>query len=454
MNIMAENTSFLRQAGFLPKLLGATALVFGVAAYGVPAPAADFDAAKHFKGKTIRMIVDFKPGGGTDLQARYFAGNWAKFLPGNPRIKVSNLCPNPSGRNFVWKSKPDGLTLNFVASAGVGTELVDKTAKFEIAKFIQIGSHAKRDVVLLARGTVPYNSIPEARGSKVKLILAEPIGSPADLDGKLLATGMLSMWFDVPLKIATVARSGTADTLLMLERGDVNGYIAGSHWYALPKLRPGWFKKGYLKPIADMGHPGAPSIPNSEIKMPLPNAMTWLNDEQKALWKGIFLPEVISGKGITAPPGTPDAIVKVLRAAYAKALHDPKFSSGLVRIQRQPVAFIGGEKMQKLVTEGTEAFKKQLPNFKEVRQQVYNRYFKGLKIVKIPEKFSGKITKIARGGRLIVVKGHGVKISGSRSEITIKGQNAKRKALKAGMTCSINGKKRKGKYEAKQVACK
>jgi tripartite-type tricarboxylate transporter receptor subunit TctC len=65
MNIMAENTSFLRQAGFLPKLLGATALVFGVAAYGVPAPAADFDAAKHFKGKTIRMIVDFKPGGGT-----------------------------------------------------------------------------------------------------------------------------------------------------------------------------------------------------------------------------------------------------------------------------------------------------------------------------------------------------------------------------------------------------
>jgi tripartite-type tricarboxylate transporter receptor subunit TctC len=454
MNIMAENITSLRQTGLLPKLLGATALAFGIAAYSGQAPAADFDAAKHFKGKTIRMIVDFKPGGGTDLQARYFAGNWSKFLPGKPRITVSNLFPNPSGRNFVWKSKPDGLTLNFVASAGVGTELVDKTAKFEIAKFIQIGSHAKRDVVLLARGTVPYNSVPEAKGSKVKLILAEPIGSPADLDGKLLATGMLSMWFDVPLKIATVARSGTADTLLMLERGDVNGYIAGSQWYALPKLRPGWFKKGYLKPIADMGHPDSPSIPNSEIKMPIPNAMTWMNAEQKALWKEIVLPEVISGKGITAPPGTPDAIIKVLRTAYAKAVHDPKFSAGLVKIQRQPVAFISGEKMQKIVEDATVDFKKGLPRFKEIRKQVYNRYFKGLKIVKIPENIAGKITKVRRAGRIVMIGGHRVRMNSTRSKITIKGTKAERKALKAGMACSIMGGMRKGRYEAKKVTCK
>jgi hypothetical protein len=40
-----------------------------------PAVAADFDAAKHFKGKSIRLVVDFKPGGGTDVQARY-ARRW------------------------------------------------------------------------------------------------------------------------------------------------------------------------------------------------------------------------------------------------------------------------------------------------------------------------------------------------------------------------------------------
>ena len=443
------------RVSFLPMFLPLAALLLVLGAYGGPAAAAsEFDAAKHFKGKSIRLVVDFKPGGGTDLQARYFAAKWGKFVPGNPRFEVNNLFPNPSGRNYVWKSKPDGLTLSFVASASVGREMVDPTAEFETAKFTQIGSHAKRDVILLVRGTVPYNSIPEARGGKVKITLAEPIGRAEDLTGKLLATGMLAMWFDVPLKIVTVARSGTADTLLMLERGDVNGYIAGSQWHSLPTLRPGWFAKGYLKPIADMGNPDAPPIPNSEIKMPVPNAMTWLNDAQKELWKGIVLPEVLSGKGVAGPPNMPAGITKVLRDAYAKALNDREFTKGLERIQRQPVALIRGKKMQKLMVAYTAAFKNQLPNYKKIRQQVYDRYFKGIKMPTIPEKIAGKIKSVKRGGRLIKVGGYAVKISGSRTKVTIDGKESKRKSLKVGMSCSVKGGMRKGKYEAKTVKCK
>ena len=430
-----------------------SAAIFAVATF-LGGSALALDAEKHFAGRTIRLIVDFKPGGGTDLQARYFAAHWGKFIPGNPRLRVSNIFPNPAGRNFVWKSKADGLTLNFVASAGVGTELVDPSAKFEIAKFVQIGSHAKRDVVLLARGTLPYNSLREANGSKAQLILAEPIAAPTDLDGKLLATGMLAMWLDAPLKIATVARSGTADTLLMLERGDVNGYIAGSQWYALPKLRPGWFKTGYLKPIADLGHPDSPSIPNSEIKMTLPNAYTWLTPEQKELWEGIVLPEVISGKGITAPPGLPAEITTALRSSYEKAVTDAGFVAGLEKVQGQPVAFIGGAKMQQLVEKATVAFKKQLPNMKEVRKQVYDRYFRTAKLPTAPENISGKITKVSNDGRVIEIGGHAVRLNSSRSKITINGKPEKRSGMRAGLTCEVVGAVRKGRYEAKKVTCK
>jgi tripartite-type tricarboxylate transporter receptor subunit TctC len=415
--------------------------------------AADFDAAKYFKGKTIRLVVDFKPGGGTDIQARYFAQRWGKFIPGNPNLEVNNLFPNPAGRNYVWKSKPDGLTLSFVSSATIGRKLVDPSAIFDTEKFTQIGTHAKRDVVLLVRGTVPYNSIPEARGGKVKITIAEPIGRPEDLTGKLLATGMLALWFDVPLKIVTVARSGSSDALLMLERGDINGWIAGSQWYSLPKLRPGWFKKGFLKPIADIGNPGAPSIPNAEIKMPIPNAVTWLNAEQKALWEGIVIPEVLHGKGIAGPPNMPVGVTTALRESYLNALKDPGFAKGLERIQRQPVAVIPGEKLQKMMINYTAAFKKQLPNYKKVRQQVYDRYFKGIQMPTIPGKIAGKIKDLKRGGRLIMVGGHGVKISGSRTKITVKGKSAKRQALKVGMSCKVKGAMRKGKYEAKSVNC-
>lgn len=439
---------------FMSVSIAALGLVLLGFAGAHPAGAADFDAAKHFKGKTIRLIVDFKPGGGTDIQARYFAANWGKFVPGNPRFGVSNLFPNPAGRNYVWRSKPDGLTLSFLASAGTGRELIDPKSKFVTAEFTQIGSHAKRDQVLLVRGTVPYNTIPESRGGKFQITLAAPIGRPEDLSGKNLATGILALWHDAPLKILTIARSGTADSLLMLERGDMNAWIAGSQWYSLPKLRPGWFKKGFLKPIADMGAPDAPSLPNSEIKMPIPNAIEWLTPEQKAMWEGIVLPGIIYGKGIVGPPKMPPAVAKVLRDSYAKALQDPTFAEGLIKIQQQPIALIRGEKQQKMMVTYTAAFKKQLPNLQKVRQQVFDRYFKGLKIATIPELLSGLIKSVQRGGRLIKVGGHGVKISGSRTKVTIKGQEAKRKALKVGMSCKVKGAMRKGAYEAKTVKCK
>lgn len=334
-----------------------------------------FDAKKHFAGRTIRLVVDFKPGGGTDIQARYFAAHWGKFIPGYPQIRVTNLFPNPSGRNYVWKSKADGLTMSFVASAGTGQELLDPDAQFEIARFTQIGSHAKRDVVLLARGHLPYNSLLEARGTKEPILFAESVTSFNDLDSKLLAVGLLSMWFDIPLKIVTVARAGTSDSLLMLERGDITGYIAGSQWYALPRLRPGWFKSGYLKPLADLGHPDTPAIPNSEIPMTVPNAYTWLNDEQKEIWRGTVLAGIIYGKAIVGPPEMPPEVAKVLRDAYEKAVKDPEFAAGLEKVQGQPVLFLHGERLQAMIGEASASFKKHFSALDQLRKQVYTKYF-------------------------------------------------------------------------------
>ena len=362
------------EAGFASHLK-ATAVVLALLLLPAltAAKAEEFDAAKHFRGKSIRLMVDFKPGGGTDIQARYFAANWGKLIPGNPKMTVSNLFPKPSARNYTWKAAPDGLTLSFLGSLGIGDDLVDSAAQFKPEEFVQIGSHATRDLVVIARGTLPYDTIPEGRSSKTVLTFADSVGSIEDISGKLLAVGMLALWLDVPMRIATVARSGSADSLVMLERGDVNGYLAGSHWYSLPALRPGWFSKGYVKVIADLGHPDSPSLPNDEISMPVPNAITWLNDEQKALWKGIYLPDVLSGKSISGPPGMPPDIAKALRDSYADAVTDPTFAKGLEKIQGQPAALLRGERLQELVLEASKAFKEQLPRYNEIRQQVYDR---------------------------------------------------------------------------------
>jgi tripartite-type tricarboxylate transporter receptor subunit TctC len=358
--------------------LGATTLLLAIGGGArQQATAAEFDAEKYFKGKTITLVLDFKPGGGTDTEARFFAANWGKFIPGNPKITVTNLFPKPSGHNYVWKAKPDGLTLCFLGSPGIGDEITDKNAEFTSkAGYTFIGSHQKRDVSLISSGKVPFNSLKEASGGSVPITVADSLGSEDELNGKLFGTALLAHWFNVPFKVFTVARSGSSDGLLMLERGDVNTHIAGSLWYSLPRTRPGWFKNNVVKVIADMGYPEAPMLANSEISMPVPNVVTWMNEEQRAIWGGVYLTEVLYGNGISGPPNMPPEVTEALRDSYAKALRDPKFAQDLERIQDQPISHLPGEKMQQLVKDSTESFKKSLPVFKQLRAEVYHHYFK------------------------------------------------------------------------------
>lgn len=348
-------------------------MLVGSITAATPAISDDAAIAQHFAGKTIRLVVDFKPGGGTDIQARFVAAHLGKFIPGHPQITVTNIFPNPAGQSFVWKSAPDGLTLSFLATPGIGREDLDPSLEFKAEKFTWIGAHAKRDVILLARGNLPYNSLTDARGGKTPIKIAETISGLEDVNGKLFGIGLIAMWYDLPLKIANVARLGSADALVMIERGDVNAYIAGSNWYSLPTLRPGWFKSGYMKPLIDMGHPEKPTGPNSETKMTVPNVVTYMTPEQKKIWSALYLPDVLSGKTMAGPPNMSPAITKALRDAYFNCLSDPEVSAQLAKLQGQPVDLIRGERMQELVTEASAAFKESLPLYDKLRKEVYDK---------------------------------------------------------------------------------
>jgi len=59
---------------------------------------------------------------------------------------VTNLPPNIAAKNYLWKVKPDGTTLLFVASGGVSIQY-DKRARFKADQFNWIGAHASRDLL-------------------------------------------------------------------------------------------------------------------------------------------------------------------------------------------------------------------------------------------------------------------------------------------------------------------
>ncbi len=78
-------------------------------------------ASSIFKGKTMRMIVPFAPGGGTDVFARLVARNWGRHIDGQPNFVVLNMtgAGGTIGFNHLYhRAKGDPLTVG-VASAGI-----------------------------------------------------------------------------------------------------------------------------------------------------------------------------------------------------------------------------------------------------------------------------------------------------------------------------------------------
>jgi tripartite-type tricarboxylate transporter receptor subunit TctC len=363
--------------GKLSSLAASSALILGLASFTDPAAAQSFDAVKHFRGKTINIIVDFKPGGGTDTQARYFAKEWGKFIPGSPRIVVRNLIPSPAGRAFVAASKPDGLTLSFLASLGIGLELTDPSLKFTTDGWQFIGSHAARDLVLFGSGKLPYKDLKAAAGGKEKIFFVERIGRPQDVSGRHMAIFLAHDWLNAPLQVLPIAASGTTPTLLAIERGDSNAMALGSQWYTMVRRRKGWLKEGKLKPLANLGNPDIKLSHNKEIGGDIPHIHSWLTAAQRKVWDGIVAPEVLAGKTIAAHNDTPPAIVKVLRDAYLKAVNDDTFKKGLIKLQRVPLDLIPGEKLQGQVKAAHAAFKAQLPTFQRLQKEMHAKYVKG-----------------------------------------------------------------------------
>src|SRR5260370_24557161 len=70
--------------------------------------------AQPYSGKTVTIIVGYKPGGGYDSTARLLARHLPKHIPGKPTVIAQNI---PRLNSIIASNhldnvaKPDGLTI-------------------------------------------------------------------------------------------------------------------------------------------------------------------------------------------------------------------------------------------------------------------------------------------------------------------------------------------------------
>ena len=333
-----------------------------------------FDAEAYFSGKTISMMVGYNPGGGTDAQARFMSRAWPEYIPGNPRIVVRNLTPNVVQRNFVWNSKPDGLTLGLEASSGIFAQFTP-TAQFDLREITMIGITSGKEGLWVIRGTMPYDCIDSAFGATdPALTVGTSAPTPADL-ASYVAVGWLADRLNVPLEIRNVSAAGSAEQYVMIERGDVNSWVSGTIWDQYPRTRPGWTGSGFIRPFADLSFPGFDLGHNGEADFHCPNvADEYFEGEELDLWVALRGPQVYASKNIIGPPGIPNEVTAVLRKALADAMANEEFANTMQDFTGIKNAFTHGDVAAQELTATVNSYINRQAQIDEITQAVFEKY--------------------------------------------------------------------------------
>jgi tripartite-type tricarboxylate transporter receptor subunit TctC len=271
-------------------------------------PVADF-----YRGKTIKLIIGYGPGGGYDLYGRLAAEFLSRHIPGNPTIIPTNM---PGGGSlkaveYLYGVAPqDGTYLGSVSQQLATNAVTDEKNKLDVTRFRYLGRFTSNIDVGVALPQAGIKSFEDAR--KRQVVVGAENGSMS-----LIYAKTLNNYGGAKLKIVK-GYIGSADIQRAAERGEVD--VNGS--FSLPAVlvaHPDWVRDGtavILYQNALKRFPQISQVPTLSELM--------LNDEGRTVAHVVAgMAEI--GRSILTTPGVPEDRLAALRTAFQDMLKDPDF---------------------------------------------------------------------------------------------------------------------------------
>ncbi len=277
-------------------------------------------SAQAYPTRSVRILVGFAPGGGTDIMARLL-GAWL-----GERLGQSFIVENRTGAGTniateaAIKANPDGYTLLEGCLPNAANGALYRDLKFDFVRDVAPVAGATRESFIIeVHPSLPVHTVPEliayARQDPGKLTMASAgIGSGNHLFGTLfqIMTGT---------QFVNVSYRGAGPALVDLIAGRAQVMFASI------SSSIGFVKAGKLRALAVTTTVRQPALPD------LPTVAEFVPGYDTSFWQGLV-----------APKGTPAAVVDTLNRAVNAALADAKIKArfdelGVVAIPGSPADF-------------------------------------------------------------------------------------------------------------------
>ncbi len=269
--------------------------------------------AQAYPNKTIRVVVPFSAGSGTDIVARTVMDQLSRQL-GQPIVVENRLGAGGTiGIGSVAKADPDGYTLLIQSTSfAVVASTYSKPGYDSIKDFAPITPLVSLPNVMIVQAD-KYKTLKDfvaaAKANPGKMNYASAgAGSAAHLNGERFALATGTKYQHIPYK-------GGPEGVTSVMTGETDFYFI-----PLPAAR-GPIATGKLAILAVSGSKRSASLPDvpTTVEAGFP-------DSEYDFWVGFW-----------APAGTPKEIVDKLNAETVKALQDPAVKAKLAGIGGDPL---------------------------------------------------------------------------------------------------------------------
>jgi tripartite-type tricarboxylate transporter receptor subunit TctC len=253
-----------------------------------------------YPNKPVRILVPYGPGGVADTTVRLLAQKL------NERLGQQFVIENRPGAGGIVAAKagatapPDGYTLALTGNGTAISRSLFKSLPYDVLKdFKSVSVMAWLDLTIATKADGPLKTVKDIVEAAKKNPGKLNFGTIAPGSTQNLSAELFRLTGDI--KVTMVTFRTTPDLVTAILRGDIDvgfDYLAGFK---------STLNAGQLRAVASTGDKRSPSTPNVPTVMEsgMPNYV------------------VTSWNAVSAPAGTPDAIVQFLSKEIREALKSP-----------------------------------------------------------------------------------------------------------------------------------